>query len=116
MEPCANGCRKDSHKKLKHIKNRDGSIMSKQGMTAIEELKRLIRQRVSVSNIRTWIGRLEWVDQMYSPERHVLQGVLALFAPGFDMSDKSEVVSRVKNAKNELRTIVQKISRANGCK
>lgn len=90
--------------------------MSKQGVTAIEELKRLIHQRVSTSNIRNWIDRLEWVDRMYSPNRHELQGVLALFAPGFDMSDKSEVESRVKIAKKELRTIVRKISRANGIK
>ena len=90
--------------------------MSKQGETAVVELKRLIHQRVSVHNICNWIERLEWVDRMYSPERHELQSVLALFGPRFDMSDKSEVASTVKVAKKELRPMVRKISRVNGIK
>lgn len=88
--------------------------MSKQGETAVKTLANLLHQRVSISNIGRWIDTLEWVNQMYSPERNELQSVLALFGGRFNRNDKVGVAETIKIAKAEMRTIIRRIKKVNG--
>ena len=90
--------------------------MSKQGETAVKTLANLLHQRVSVSNIGRWIDTVEWVNQMYSLKRNELQSVLALFGGTFNRNDKVGVATTIKIAKDELRTIIRRIKKANGIK
>ncbi len=90
--------------------------MSKQGVAAVRELERLIHQRVTIDSIENWIERLRRVNQMYCPERNVLQCVLALFGAGFNGKSRIEISNTMKTAKKELRVIVRGIKHSNGIK
>lgn len=90
--------------------------MSKQGEIAVETLGRLLNQHVSVSNAENWKNRIELVNRMYCPERNELQRVLALFGPTFDYANEESVSTAIKTARAELKTIVQRMKKANGIK